>query len=875
MAIALLCTVISCGVRLLLVPSLGIELPYLTFTVGVMAAAWWGGWRSGVFATAASAIATLFFFVEPLYSLRLARALDFIGVFVFMLSGLLISMFVEALHRARREVVAQYQRLSAAAAHGEEHRAHALAQGERLRQTLMSIGDAVIVTDQRGRVETMNTAAEQLTGRVLADVHMLDVEQVLRLVDERQQQPMRSPVARALVEGRVLQLASPALLVHADGRRIPIEDSAAPIRNADGSVIGCVIVFRDVSERRTAAAVARAHESALTDLFENANVGLRWVGPDGIIRRANDEELRMLGYERDEYEGHHVREFHEDPQVAADVLATFDNRRGLRGIATRMRCKDGSLKDVMINCTVSTGADAAVNTWCFTLDVSDRVAAERTQALLASVVESSDDAIITKSLDGIVTSWNAGAARLFGYAADEAVGRNITLIIPPDRWKDEVRILAQVGRGELVPAFETQRVRQDGTLVPVSLSVSPVRDASGRVIGASKTARDISHRIAMESELREAARRKDEFLATLAHELRNPLAPMRHALHLLAALEPDSPRVAHVVGILTRQMDQMVRLIDDLMDISRIDRNKLALRRTTVELSTLVRQAVETVRPLVDTSRHTLSVEIPEQPIPLDVDHVRMVQVLTNLLSNAVKFTNPGGIIAIVAQQNSGQLHIRVSDNGIGIAPHRLASIFDIFAQGHERQEDSRGGLGIGLTLVRRIVELHGGRAYVESAGIGSGTTAVIELPLGVRASPVHPGGAVVVPAPHLTGRRILVVDDMRDHAETLAELLSVYGGAAVCAFDGAAAVRAFEQQPADVVLLDLGMPHISGFDVCRTIRALPGGPQAVLVALTGWGQEGDRDRTRAAGFDAHLVKPVDLPALLEQLRDLLATRSS
>jgi two-component sensor histidine kinase len=306
-------------------------------------------------------------------------------------------------------------------------------------------------------------------------------------------------------------------------------------------------------------------------------------------------------------------------------------------------------------------------------------------------------------------------------------------------------------------------------------------------IGASKTARDISHRIAMESELREAARRKDEFLATLAHELRNPLAPMRHALHLLAALEPDSPRVAHVVGILTRQMDQMVRLIDDLMDISRIDRNKLALRRTTVELSTLVRQAVETVRPLVDTSRHTLSVEIPEQPIPLDVDHVRMVQVLTNLLSNAVKFTNPGGIIAIVAQQNSGQLHIRVSDNGIGIAPHRLASIFDIFAQGHERQEDSRGGLGIGLTLVRRIVEP---MAVVRMSKVPGSerTTAVIE-PRSAWASPVHL--AVRWSFPRSPDRSTISWSTTCAITRDAGRAVVGHGGAAVCAFDGAAAVRA------------------------------------------------------------------------------------
>ncbi|MEP7381999.1 MAG: ATP-binding protein, partial [Gemmatimonadota bacterium] len=438
---------------------------------------------------------------------------------------------------------------------------------------------------------------------------------------------------------------------------------------------------------------------------------------------------------------------------------------------------------------------------------------------------------------------------------------------------DEDRILAQIGRGEFVPAFETMRVRKDGRLVPVSLSVSPVRDSSGRVIGASKVARDISARIRLEADLREAANRKDEFMATLAHELRNPLAPMRHALHLLAALEPESQRVSHVLGILTRQMDHMVRLIDDLLDISRIDRNKLDLRRARVELSALVRQAVETARPLMDAARHTLSVELPEQSILVDVDPVRIAQVLTNLLSNAAKFTNPGGMIAIEARRVGEMLQLQITDNGVGIPVARLESLFEMFVQGHERPEESRGGLGIGLTLVRRIVDLHGGRVYLQSAGLGTGAMAVVELPLETDAPVAAVPQRGIPAASHLRDRRILVVDDIRDNADTLAMLLSVCGADVTTSYDGASALRAFTESPRHVVLLDLGMPTLSGFDVCRALRKLPGGDEAVIVALTGWGQETDRQRSREAGFDAHLVKPVDLPALLELLRQLLAAR--
>lgn len=872
--VSMACVLAAATVRGLLSPVLGLELPYLTFFAGVMAAAWFGGWRAGVLATALSALTTQYFFVAPLQSFYLTRITDQIGVVVFLLVGVSISAFAEALHRARRDVLRQYAMLDDARTLSERLHNEAQARGEQLRLTLMSIGDAVIVTDRNGEIESMNAVAESLLGRSIAETRRQPVETVVRLVNTAGGSPAALPVREAMEQRRIVHLTGPAELLLADGRSISIEDSAAPIVDAAGHVSGCVLVFRDVSARLAADAASHARDVALADLFENANVGLRWVGADGVILRANDEELRMLGYDRSEYVGHHIGEFHDDPSAVVAILDTLRNGTGLRGCATRMLCKDGTSKDVMINCTPIATPNAPPSACCFTLDVSDRVAAERTRSLLAAVVESSDDAIVTKDLSGVVTSWNAGAQRLFGYTAEEAVGRNISLIIPPDRLGDEDLILSRIGRGEFVPAFETMRRRKDGTLIPISISVSPVRDGSGRVIGASKVARDISARIRMESDLREAARRKDEFLATLAHELRNPLAPMRHAMHLMAALEPDSPRIGHVLGILTRQMEHMVRLIDDLMDVSRIDRNKLELRRVPVELSTLVRQAVETARPLMNAARHTLSVEIPEQPIMLDIDAVRMAQVLANLLSNAAKFTAPGGIITIEGTVNGSMLQLRVTDNGQGIPPDRLESLFELFVQGKENAENGLGGLGIGLTLVRRIVELHGGRAYLRSAGVGTGTTAVVELPLGSGPAVKNVGRGGVPAAGHLHGRRILVADDLRDNADTLGALLSVYGADVFTCYGGAEAVAAFAESPRDVVLLDLGMPKTNGFDACRAIRALAGGTNAVIIALTGWGQPNDRQRSQQAGFDAHLVKPVDLPALLDLLRQLLDDRS-
>lgn len=489
--------------------------------------------------------------------------------------------------------------------------------------------------------------------------------------------------------------------------------------------------------------------------------------------------------------------------------------------------------------------------------------AGRTRALLASVVESSEDAIVTKGLDGIVTSWNAGAEQLFGYPAAEAIGRHITFIIPPDRHEDARRILASVGRGEKVPAFDTERLHKDGSRVPVSLSVSPLRDARGAVIGASKVARNISARIAMEAELREVAQHKDAFLATLAHELRNPLAPMRHALHLLAAGAPDPDRVGYVHGILSRQIEHLVRLVDDLLDLARINRDRLDLRRVPTRLDGIVAQAVETVRPDLDAARHLLRVELPAEPVILDVDPVRMAQVLTNLLSNAIKFTDAGGHIALEAERRDDTLVVRVSDDGIGLASGSLERVFDMFAQGHEGVENTRGGLGVGLTLVRRLVELHGGRVHIESQGRGAGATAVVTLPLGSAVADGQLPPVGVGPIPDGLARRILVVDDNRDSADTLAALLTLRGHDVSTVYDGPSALAAFAARPAHVVLLDLGMPRLSGFDVCRTLRQLPGGGTAIVVALTGWGQPQDRQRTQEAGFDAHRVKPVDVQELL------------
>jgi signal transduction histidine kinase/ActR/RegA family two-component response regulator len=374
-----------------------------------------------------------------------------------------------------------------------------------------------------------------------------------------------------------------------------------------------------------------------------------------------------------------------------------------------------------------------------------------------------------------------------------------------------------------------------------------------------------------EQALKEADRRKDEFLATLAHELRNPLAPIRNSLEVMKRAGNDAEVIEKSRGTMDRQMNQMVRLVDDLIDVSRISRNRLVLRRERVELTTIVNNAVEACRPQIDAARHTLTIDLPTQPLVLHADAARLVQVIGNLLTNATKYTEPGGRISLTARRVGEQAVITVSDNGCGIPPELLPRAFEMFSQLDATLDRAQGGLGIGLTLVKRLVELHEGTITAHSEGHGRGTEFVIHLPaLPDEAIPVRP--AEPTASSQSARRKILVVDDNRDSATTLAMLLKITGNELQTAHDGQEAVTKAEQFRPEVILLDLGMPIMDGYEACRAIRLQPWGRPMKIIALTGWGQESDRRQSREAGFDAHLVKPVEHAVLVKTLDDLVTS---
>ncbi len=795
----------------------------------------------------------------------------------------------------------------------------------------------------------------------------------------------------------------------------------------------------------------RASEERLRAVFIHAAVGIAVTARDGSFREANPKFCDILGYSLEELRRMTVLQI----THAGDAEATrTEIQRLLKGDADhyalekRYLRKDGSI--VWGSTRVSILRQATGRPEQFIGVVEDITALKQTgqlQSRLAAVIESSDDAIITKTLEGIILTWNPGAQRIFGYAAHEVVGKPVTVLMPPDHVNEEPAILERLRRGERIEHYETVRMRKDGERIDISLTISPIQDGLGRIVGASKIARDITRQKRAEEALREqgrvlelldaagrviaskldlhavlqtvtdiatavtgakygaffynvinergeayrlyalsgapreafehfgmprntpvfqptfaessvvraaditqdsrygrtephrgmpeghlpvksylaapvrlrsgevagglifghpepavftarseqlvvgiaaqaaiaienarlyeagqleiarreraeaslraADRRKDEFLATLAHELRNPLAPIRQAVSIAQSelATPDQRRWSH--GVIDRQIRHMSLLLDDLLDISRITHGTLQLRTEQIELSAITRAAIETARPLIDRKHHSLTVDLPPAPVRLWADPVRLAQVLSNLLTNSAKYTDPGGNISLRARSADEEVSIEVSDTGIGIPPEALGDIFTMFSLVRTTGERSDGGLGIGLALSKGIVELHGGRIEARSEGPRRGSTFTVRLPNHPPQCAGEPSRAAPACSTGIRPRRVLIADDNRDAAETLAVLLEMRSHTVTLAHDGREALEGFNAFMPDVVVLDIGMPGLNGYEVARQIRSQSVGQTVTLIALTGWGQESDKARARAAGFNYHFTKPL------------------
>jgi PAS domain S-box-containing protein len=512
--------------------------------------------------------------------------------------------------------------------------------------------------------------------------------------------------------------------------------------------------------------------------------------------------------------------------------------------------------------------------WTFR-DVTERRRAEQVTALLGAIVDSSDDAIVSKDLNGIITSWNKGAERLFGYSPSEAVGRPITMLIPADRLDEETHILERLKAGARVDHFETIRVRKDGSHLDVSLTISPVKTADGRIVGASKIARDITERRRAEAALRHAkqaaeaaSHAKDEFLAMLGHELRNPLGAIHGAVSVLHLKGKADDETAQLREIIQRQAAHLARLVDDLLDVTRLATGKIDLQRRPVNLQTVAEGALRSLAEGGKAAEHAIS--FTGQTLWVDGDPTRLEQVIFNLLDNAVKYTPRGGRITITMAAEGDLAILRIADTGVGMTEEVRSRVFEPFEQARETLDRARGGLGLGLTLVKRLVELHGGTVAAHSRGLGHGTEVLVQLPLTeARGEPevIPPSGAGVGP------RRVLIVDDNSDMRTTLRMLLQVGGHQVDEAVDGVEALEMLLRLRPDVAFIDLGLPGRDGYELAQAVRSAPGGASLYLVALTGYGQPQDRRRALEVGFNVYLVKPVYLDDLARVLAAAPADR--
>lgn len=462
------------------------------------------------------------------------------------------------------------------------------------------------------------------------------------------------------------------------------------------------------------------------------------------------------------------------------------------------------------------------------------------------------------------------AAELFGLRSGDPTDFFYALVHPEDR--ERVRTaFEKTKQGEAAYDEEFRVVAADGRTLWIADKGTLRTDPNTGARHLTGASRDITPRKSAEQALREADRRKDEFLATLAHELRNPLAPIRNAVQIMNLRAPPDPALQSARDMIDRQVVHMIRLIDDLLDMSRVTTGKLTLRKERLLLSRIVQDALDTARPHLG---HQLTITLPSESIAIDGDPVRLTQILVNLLHNACKYTEKGGDIRLTAERDGERVAVRVKDSGIGIAPAHLPRLFEMFSQAEPALQGAKGGLGIGLALARRLVEKHGGAIEAHSEGIGKGSEFVVWLPV-AEAPPGASPGKRTQDGDVLTGHRVLVVDDMEDAAESLATLLRLSGNEVQTAHDGRDALAKARNFRPEIALLDIGMPGMDGYLLCRAIRSEPWGKHIIVIALTGWGQEEDRRKSEQAGFDGHLVKPVDQESLFNMITAARAMREN
>lgn len=724
-----------------------------------------------------------------------------------------------------------------------------------------SSSDVIYAKDANGRLLFANTATLELVGKT-ADA----------VIGHTDNEFLADPHAAAQVmanDRRIMAAGVPEeveeMVPMPDGTMRYWASRKVPFRDASGEVIGLFGISHDITERKRLEAELRESRDRLRQILESITDGLVVLDEQWRYTYLNAAGAQMLGVEPQDLMG----------QSLWEAYPAADDLRFGRAYREAMRTQKAT--------RVEDFYPAPLNKWVechcypsptslsvFFRDVTgrhrDREALERSEERLRRLFELNPTGVVTGDADGRIHDANDAFLKMVGYTTADLYAGQIrwSAITPPEHSAKDENAIREVATHGVSRVFEKEYWRRDGSRVPVMIACARFDRGDEEMVAFVI---DISERKRAEQKLQQADREKDRFLATLAHELRNPLAPIRSAAALLASPSAKPDRINWASQLISRQVSHMAILLDDLLDISRITAGKLTLRPETVVFADVIERAVEAARPLMEERGHALTVT-QSGGLRVQADPVRLGQVLTNLLTNAAKYTPPGGAVQLEARAEGTSLFVSVRDNGIGIDAVDLPQLFRMFSQLGDGGSPSAGGLGIGLALTRGIVELHGGTITADSAGRNLGSDFRIDLP-GVVVQ--GPGETVSQPDSEAAATprplRILVADDNVDAAESLAALLESWGHVATVATNGAAAVEAVRTQPPDFAFLDIGMPILDGYGAATQIRALELACSIRLVALTGWGQSDDVDRAFATGFDAHVTKPVDP----ERLRRLLA----
>lgn len=753
-------------------------------------------------------------------------------------------------------------------------------QREQLRVTLSSIGDGVITTDQDGRVTLLNRVAEDLTGWSNQDASGRPIEEVFQIVNRFTRAQVPNPVEAALREKRAVTIDNETILVSKCGLECPIDDSASPIQDDLGQILGVILVFRDRTEHVLIADAEQKHREILKLVHKIGKVG-HWVWEvRQNVSQWSPEVEALYGLKAGEFKGGYenwLKLLHPDDQSTA--REEFDSALSVGDFFTEFRVvwPDQSIHWLEARAIVMRDEDGQPSRVVgVNMDITDRKRQE--EAIRASEMRWRS---LTEAIPNLV--WTAEATGEFDWLSRQwlrytGIPESMllanswlnTVIHPADRqttlehWES-----ACADQSDYDLEF---RIRShDGEYRWFKTRGVPMRNEHGEITYWIGSCTDIEDVKRLESALREADQRKDEFLATLSHELRNPLAPIRNTVELFLHGQPNPADTSAALEMMDRQLKHIVRLIDDLMDISRITRGKFQLKMQRVELAPVVQSAVEETRHMFEKSGHTLTIAIPESPIILNADPIRLTQILSNILSNSAKYTEAGGTVALTATRDRNTAVISIKDSGIGIAPQNLPHIFEMFSQVAPAIDRTQGGLGIGLSLVQGLVQMHKGTIEAHSEGLGRGSEFIIRLPTDENSHQTDDAKMESSMDQFKSDRpcRVLVVDDNKDSAISLGMMLKFLGYETKTAHDGLEAIEATTAFQPDVVLLDIGLPKLNGYEVARAIRQEHGNSKPILVAVTGWGQEDDKKLATEAGFNHHLTKPAELDTLMKLLKEV------